>query len=221
MSTWLIATVAFFAGFAAMALTRYLTRGGLFTGGRVRIPRQFVVREIPTGDIPRDAQAPLDYLTARLAAAGFRPADMPVRVPALQSKLHRVVLVPFYHPTEQTLFIMGIDERFAPRAEIMLHILTPLEGGRRVETTTLSALEQLRPSGADVQIVTDANSVEEIWSRHRKRLMGYERKERLPIDPEAWKQPIALAYDAWVEAALRAQQLQLAADGTTYLLRSS
>lgn len=218
MSTELIAALAFLAGLGVMGLYRYLTRGGLFTGGRVKIPRQFIVREIPTGDIPKDARVPLDYLSAKLQTLGFVRADMPVRVPALQSKLHRVLLVPFAHLEERSIFVMGIDDRFAPRAELMLYIVTPLEGGRRVETTTLGALKALRPQGSDVEIVTDADSIEEIWSRHRRRLMSYERKERLAIEPEAWKIPVAQAYDAWVEAAVRAQRVRIA-DGSTYQIR--
>ena len=155
----------------------------------------------------------------KLRRLGFAPADLPVRVPALQSIGHQVLLVPFAHPEESAIFLMGIESRL-PRTELMLHIVTPLKNGRRVETSTLAALRHLRPPEAvDVRVVTDAESIDEIWSHHRRALMAYERAERQAIDPEGWKVPIAQAYDAWVQAAIRSRRIQLSRDGATYQLR--
>jgi hypothetical protein len=216
---WLFLLVAAVAGVTALIVERLFFGGGLFTGGAVRIPKRFVVKDVPTGDIPADARRPLDYLTEKLRRLGFAPADLPVRVPALQSVGHQVLLVPFAHPEESAIFLMGIESRL-PRTELMLHIVTPLKDGRRVETSTLAALRHVRPpESVDVRVVTDAESIEEIWSRHRRALMQYERSERLAIEPEGWKVPIAQAYDAWVEAAIRARRIQLSRDGSTYRLR--
>lgn len=205
---------------SGLALHRFLFTGGLFTGGAARIPKRFIVSDLATTEIPNDARRPLDYLSDRLKRLGFIPADLPVRVPALQSFGHRVVIVPFVHSGESAIFLMGIESRWAPRAELMLHILTPLRDGRRVETTTLAALRHLRPpESVDVRVVLDAGSVDEIWSQHRRALMKHERSARLPIDPGTWKVPVAQAYDAWVEAAVRAQRLKLSRDGAAYHLR--
>jgi hypothetical protein len=211
--------VAALAGISAFVIQRVFFGGGLFTGGAVRIPKRFVVNDVPTTEIPPDARRPLDYLTEKLRRLGFAPADLPVRVPALQSIGHQVLLVPFAHPEESAIFLMGIESRL-PRTELMLHIVTPLKNGRRVETSTLGALRHLRPPDAvDVRVVTDAESIDEIWSHHRRALMAYERAERQEIDPEGWKVPIAQAYDAWVQAAIRSRRIQLSRDGHTYQLR--
>lgn len=215
---WMLVVAA--AGLTGFAVHRFLFAGGLFTGGAGRIPKRFIVSDLPTADIPSDARRPLDYLSERLKRLGFVPADLPVRVPALQSFGHRVVLVPFVHHGEHAIFMMGIESRWAPRAELMLHILTPLKDGKRVETTTLAALRHIKPpESVDVRVVLDAGSVDEIWSQHRRALMKYERAERLEIDAGHWKVPVAQAYDAWVESAVRAQRLRLSRDGATYHLR--
>jgi hypothetical protein len=208
------------AGLFGFAVHRYLFAGGLFTGGAGRIPKRFIVKDIPTQEIPTDARRPLDFLSDRLKRLGFEAADLPVRVPALQSFGHRVVLVPFVHRGESAIFLMGIESRWAPRAELMLHILTPMKNAKRVETSTLAALRHIKPpESVDVRVVLDAGSVDEIWSQHRRALTKYERADRLPVEPDAWKAPVAQAYDAWVEAAVRAQRLRLDPDGATYHLR--
>jgi len=192
----------------------------LFTGGRGRLPRRFEVRDIPTGDIPADAQKPLDFLTEKLTGLGFEVADLPVRVPALQSFGYRLLIVPFVNRDECSIFLMGIEAGLHPRTQLMLHILTPLKGGRRVETTTLEPLEGLiRPKDVDVRVVLDAESVEEIWSRHRLALNNHERNERLVVDPDKWRDLASEAYDGWVQAAVRSQRLQLEKNGEMYKVR--
>ena len=100
----------------------------------------------------------------------------------------------------------------------MLHIITPLSGGRRVETTTLEPLESLiRPTDVDVRVVLDAESVEEIWSRHRLALNNHERAERVSVDPDHWRDLASSAYEGWLQAAVRSQRLQL--DGEMYKVR--
>lgn len=194
---------------------------GLFTGGRGRLPKHFEVKDIPNGDIPSSAKQPLEFLTAKLSSLGFRPADLPVRVPALQSFGYRLLLVPFAHVEESTYFLMGIEQHLLPQSELMLHIITPLTGRRRVETTTLGALEMLaRPADTvGFRVVLDADSVEEIWSRHRLSLAGHERSERQQITAQEWRDHAAAAYDGWVQSGVRAQRLQLESNGQTYRVR--
>ncbi|MBK6689215.1 MAG: hypothetical protein IPG45_32410 [Deltaproteobacteria bacterium] len=205
---------------AIIAVLYFTGPARLFVGSRSRVPKRFEVKDIPSGDIPSDAQKPLDQLTTKLRAMGFEVADLPVRVPLLQGFGYRLLLVPFVHPDESTFFLMGIEAGIHPRTQLMLHILTPLSEGRRVETTTLAPLDDLRhPAGVDCQVVLDANSVEEIWSRHRRALFRYERKDRRPVQAEAWRLFAAEAYEAWVQAAVRSHRLQLEANGVMYRVR--
>jgi hypothetical protein len=215
--------------FAAVALLCFagivllLARpSGLFSGGgRGRLPKHFIVKDIPSGDIPSSARRPLDFLTRKLSSLGFATADLPVRVPALQGFGYRLLLVPFANVEESTFFLMGIEQHLVPRTELMLHIITPLSGGRRVETTTLAALENLmHPQNVDLRVVLDAESVDEIWSRHRLALQAHERGERAPVGPEQWREYAAAAYEAWLQSGVRAQRLMLEADGETYRIRS-
>ena len=98
--------------------------------------------------------------------------------------------------------------------------MPPPSEGRLVEPTTLAPLDDLRhPAGVDCQVVLDANSVEEIWSRHRRALFRYERKDRRPVQAEAWRLFAAEAYEAWVQAAVRSHRLQLEANGVMYRVR--
>jgi hypothetical protein len=195
---------------------------GLFSGGgRGRLPKHFVVKDIPSNDIPSGAKRPLDFLTKKLTSLGFRVADLPVRVPALQSFGYRLLLVPFVHEGESTFFLMGIEQHLLPKTELMLHIITPLSEGRRVETTTLPALQNLaQPPRVESRVVLDAESVDEIWSRHRLALSSHERSERAPIMAEQWRQYAAQTYEAWLQSGVRAQRLMLEADGETYKIRS-
>ena len=214
------ASVALAAFGCIVALLLFGRPSRLFTGGRGRLPRRFEVKDIPTGDIPADAQKPLDFLTEKLTGLGFEVADLPVRVPALQSFGYRLLIVPFVNRDECTVFLMGIEAGLHPRTQLMLHILTPLAGGRRVETTTLEPLESLiRPKDVDVRVVLDAESVEEIWSRHRLALNNHQRAERLAVDPDRWRELAAEAYDGWVQAAVRSQRLQLEKNGEMYKVR--
>jgi hypothetical protein len=214
------ATVALAAFTCIVALVIFGRPSRLFTGGRGRLPRRFEVKDIPTGDIPADAQRPLDFLTDKLSSLGFEVADLPVRVPALQSFGYRLLIVPFVHRDEGTVFLMGIEAGLHPRTQLMLHIITPLSEGRRVETTTLEPLEGLiRPKDVDVRVVLDAESVEEIWSRHRLALNNHERSARAGVDPDHWRELASAAYDGWVQAAVRSQRLQLEKNGEMYKVR--
>ena len=151
---------------------------------------------------------------------GFRPSETAFRVPALERHKHQLLLIPFVHPHDQSLFLMGIDSRWSPRADLMLHILTPLTGDRRVETTTLGALQLIRPPvGVDLNVVLDADKVEEIWSRHRLALNRYERDARQPFGDD-WQELLRASYGSWVKAALRAQRLALTKDEAVYRLRA-
>lgn len=215
----MLALFVVLSGVCTILLNRVFFTPGLFSGGTVRIPKRFAVDDVSNAEIPARARRPLNFLTEKLRRLGFKPVELPVSVPALHSVGHDVLLIPFAHSQESAIFLMGIEYRL-PRTELMLHIVTPLTKGRRVETTTLGALRHLQsPEAVDLRIVTDADSVDEIWSRHRRALMAYERAERVDVDTEGWKEPIAEAYDAWVDAAIRGRRIQLSRDGATYQLR--
>lgn len=190
-------------------------------GRRGRLPRQLELDALEDPPIPADAEAPLDYLTRRLSDLGFEPAGHPARVPALHRLGHRVLVVPFVHPHERAYFLMGIDAGRGAKSQLILHIISELTDGRRVETSTLEALDQFRAaSNVDAQVVLDAESVDEIWSRHRLALTRYRRELRAEVPYQAWPAAARDAYEGWVRAAVRAQRLQLDADGQMYKVRA-
>lgn len=207
-------------GLAVLALTVWLQRpSGLFTGRKTRLPRRLEMTEV-TGRIPYDAQNPLDYLAERLTRIGFEPAGPVVRIRAFDRTGHRLLVAPFVHPDERAYFLMGIESGLSPRSELMLHMVTPMTEGRRVETSTLPMLDWVKPpERVEVHVVLDADSVEEIWSRHRRALLEYERGEREPVSSEAWTQVIQAAYEAWLQAAVRAQRLVLEPSREHYRVR--
>lgn len=193
---------------------------GLFTGRRARLPRDLELATLPEGRVPLDARAPLDYLDQHLLQLGFRRADGPVRVPAFERTGHRLLLVPFEHADEGTYFYMGIESGWAPRSELMLHVVTPLGGNRRVETSTLPALERLpAPPGVDLRVALEVDSVEELWSHHRRALTAYERQERTGLADGAWRSCALETYRAWLQAAVRAQKLILEPERDVYRVR--
>jgi hypothetical protein len=207
---------------AWMSLERLLFPSGLFSRGAGRIPKKLLVQEVSFDDVHGDPKKHLDFLSEKLERLGFVRAQQPVRVPVLQSIGYEVLLVPFANTHEGAIFLMGIESRsFARVPDLMLHIVTPMSGARRVETTTLAALQHIRPpASVDLRVVLDAESVEEFWSRHRRALTSYERAEREPVNIGVWKALVAQAYEAWVEAAVRAQRLRLSKDGLTYRVRA-
>lgn len=199
----------------------WLGRPALLSGGQGRLPRKFEVAELSGVRIPLDARQPLAYLSQRLGRLGFRPADFPVQVPAVASWGQHLLLVPFVHEEERALFVMGIESRLVGTSQLMLHILTPLTSGRRVETSTLAGLQEvIRPPGVQVKVVLDAGSVEEIWSRHRLALTAYERSDRESVDASEWRRHAASAYEAWLQSALRSNRLMLDSSGDGYRLRA-
>jgi len=218
--TYAVVALAASAGILALVLWgRGPTR--LLTGRRGRLPRELELKDIPSGDIPADAREPLAYLTEKLTDLGFEVADLPSRVPALQRFGHRLIVVPFVHLDERAYFLMGIEAGIHPSTQLVLHIITPLADQRRVETSTLEVLATLRPpSKVSVQVVLDAESVEEIWSRHRRALTEHCRDERLEVTAEQWRETAYQAYGGWVQSAVRAQRLQLEADGQMYRVRA-
>jgi len=193
---------------------------GLFTGRRARLPRTLDLTEVPDDRVPIDARAPLEYLAQRLGGLGFRRLDGLARAPDFERTGHRLLIVAFVHEDEATYFFMGIESGVAPRSELMLHVITPLEGGRSVETTTLPTLDGIRPPpDVDVRCATDAGSIEELWSRHRRALTRYERRERAGVRDDGWSACARRAYGAWIDAAVRAQRLVLDAGRDRYRVR--
>lgn len=197
----------------------WLGRPDLLSGGRGRLPRRFEVTELDGAKVPLDARQPLAYLAERLGRLGFVPADLPMAVPTVTGWGRRLLLAPFVHPDEHALFVMGIEARWVGGSPLMLHVVTPLKGNRRVETSTLPGLRQIaRPPGVDARVVLDAATVEELWSRHRLALNHYERAERQPVAPEDWRRHAAAAYESWLQVALHDRRLRLEATGEAYVL---
>lgn len=192
----------------------------LFGRRAVRLPRTFDVLPIAEEHIPEDARRPLDQLVSRLGPVGFRRAGPPARIAALQTFGYRILVIPFVHVDERTYFLLGIEGGLRQRSHLMLHIITPLSDGRRVETTTIEPLAALiRPERVDPQVVVDAESVAEIWSRHRLALNRYERNTRASVAPEGWSEMAATAYEDWIQSAVRSQRLQLESNGEMYRVR--
>lgn len=207
-------------GVVGALILAWLGRPDLLSGGRGRLPRRFEVSALDGVRVPLDARRPLAYLGDRLGRLGFVPADLPVRVPTVTGFGRRLLLVPFVHERERALFVMGIEARLVGESPLMLHVLTPLREGRRVETTTLAGLDGVpRPPGVDIRVALDAETIEEVWSRHRRALIAYERAEREPVEVGDWRRHAALAYESWLQAALRSSRLQLEASGDAYVIR--
>ncbi len=218
MEVW-VALAAFTAIVLLILWGRRPTR--LLSGKRGRLPKHLELAYIPTGDIPADAQRPLGYLAGRLSDLGFEVADLPARIPALQRFGHRLLIVPFVHPGERAYFLMGIEAGLLPKTQLVLHIISLFTDERRVETTTLQALDLLSaPDNVQAQVVLDADTIDEIWSRHRRVLTEYERDLRAEALPDDWRTAAVLAYDGWIQSAVRAQRLQLEPDGIMYRVRN-
>ena len=187
---------------------------------RVRLPRRLIFEPVQGTDLPEDARAPLAFLRERLRPLGFTELNGPVLLTSLHEVGHRLWLVPFVHEDERAYFFLGIDAAMSPSSELAIHIVTPLVDDRRVETTTLEVLGQLiRPEAVAAQVVLDADSVEEIWSRHRRALTRYERSERLEVRGVEWAPLARAAYDSWLRAAVRSQRLILDHSQQTYRVR--
>ena len=214
----LVALVAF-AGILAILLSERDRRRPWLIGRH--LPRSFGLVDLPISDLPGDAQEPVEFLTETLERLGFVAAHDANSVSALRTKRERLIVLPFVNTQESACFLMGIEASRGPTSQLMLHIITPLSEGRRVETSTLQPLDSLvRPPNVDVQVVLDADSVEEIWSRHRLALTRYKRDERQPVETSAWATYAADAYASWIQAAVRAQRLALDRSGQTYRVRS-
>ncbi len=204
---------------ALMVLLLARPRPPAVLGGAGWFPRRFDAFGPLMAPVPPDALRPLAYLTERLGFAGFSTVGLPLEV-AGPRRGGRFLLAPFVHSEERALFVMGIEvRRFGPCA-LMLHIVTPLAGGRRVETTTLPWIDTLpKPPGVEARVVLDADTVEEIWSRHRLALMGHARADREPVPVTAWQDLAASAYEAWLLAAFRAELVEVEPDGATVRVR--
>ena len=188
--------------------------------GRIRLPRRLSFQRVEGAELPEDARAPLAFLRERLRPLGFTELEGPVVLTSLNQVGHRLWLVPFVHVDERAYFFLGVDGAISPGSELAIHIVTPLVDNRRVETTTLEVLGQLiRPEAVAAQVVLDAESVEEIWSRHRRALTRFERSERLDVRPTDWPPLARAAYEAWLRAAVRSQRLILDHSQQTYRVR--
>ncbi|NJK88580.1 MAG: hypothetical protein HC923_03715 [Myxococcales bacterium] len=118
--------------------------------------------------------------------------------------------MPFVHEDEATYFFMTMEAGTSRRSQLMLHILTPLTAGRRVETSTLTPLSAIPPpSTTDFRSVHDANTVEELWAHHRRALTAYERRERRGAHERDWLTAARECYESWVHAAVHARKLVL------------
>ena len=195
-------------------------RPALLSGGRGRLPKSFETSELGPIQLPKDTREPIAYLAESLGRLGFLEADPPVRVHAQTGLWRHLLLVPFIHPEEQALFILGIESVPFANSEMMLHILSPMADRQTVETTTLVGLDELvRPPGTDLSVVIDAESVEEIWSHHRRALTRHERALRRPVTKANWRSHVSTTYDSWLVAALKCNRLTLDSAGEAYRIR--
>lgn len=200
---------------ALLALRR---PSGLFTGGRARLPQALRLEPVSRDALPIDARAPVEYLGDRLSSFGFEPLDGPFRLPEFERFGHRLLLLAHHHRDESAVFLMGIEAGLLPTSELMLHVITPLSDGRRVETTTLAPLANVRsPAGVELSVAVDVARLEEMWSRHRRALTHFERRERTEV--EDWQELMNRAYVDWLRAGVRAERLFLDTQKLRYRVR--
>lgn len=197
-----------------------LGRPALMSGGRGRLPKRFELVELGHVRIPKDVREPLAYLSTSLSRMGFTSPEKPLRPPVMSGFGRHLMLVPFVHEKEKALFIMGIESQLFGNSEMMLHIISPLENEQSIQTTTLAGLTEVtRPPGVDVQVVLDADSIEEIWSRHRRALLEHELALRTPVTVDNWRNHAGFAYEAWLKSALHANRLTLDLKSNSYRIR--
>ncbi|MEM1025327.1 MAG: hypothetical protein AAGD10_20795 [Myxococcota bacterium] len=192
----------------------------LFTSLGTRIPRQLTLAA-HEGPMPIDVRAPVEYLGDRLSGLGFQALNPVMRLPDFERLGHRLLLFAHHHPQEHALFLMAIESGLVPDAQLMLHVLTPLDQGRRLETTTLAALGSISsPKGVTLTVALDVDRVEELWHRHRRGLASFERSERRPPSAADWPQEVAEVYASWLQAGVRAHRLVLDGRKARYRLRA-
>ena len=193
---------------------------GFYSDPAARLPKSPELRPVAMERLPVAVLRLGQALGEKLVRSGFQPVKDVWKLAKRPRWAHGVYLFPFVHPDESAMFVMSVASSWASRPELMLHIITPLEGDRRVETSTLMALRELRaPPLVDLRVVVDANTVEEIWAHHRRALFGYQRQERLPVDESTWRNLFENTYRAWLEGAIRAQRLQFAGSDQVYRIR--
>jgi hypothetical protein len=202
---FLLALLGF--GIAFVVALLWLRRpDGLFTGRARRLPAQLECTPIDDAQLPSDAEAPVQYLSDRLAGLGFRRAPSLYHLPRFDRQGRKLILMVHVHPDESAAFFMGIEGGLLLHSQLMLHVLTPLTEGRRVETTTLSALAGLDPPAeSTVTVVQNADRIEELWSAHRRQLADFERRERVDIEP--WLDHLNASYTGWLRAGVAARRL--------------
>lgn len=203
-----------------LAILLFTRSHGFFNDPSARLPKSLALQSTPVERLPLSIARLGQTLGDKLVRAGFRPPLGVWRVVRGPRVSYRVYLFPFVHPDESALFVMTVAGHWSHRPELMLHIITPLGGERRVETSTLLALRELRaPPLVDLRVVADAGSVEEIWSQHRRALQSYQREERGPVGEETWEALFRECYKAWLESAVRAQRLRFAGNDQIYRVR--
>ncbi|MGF1508841.1 MAG: hypothetical protein ACFB9M_04975 [Myxococcota bacterium] len=202
----------------AVGVAAWLWRApaGVFTGGRVHLPQKLRIRPVTRSRVPRDATIPVAYLSQRLNDLGFRPYEPVLALPDFQRWGRRLVALAYVHPDERAVFLMAVASSWMGRSELMLHLITPLTGERRVETTTLSTLRRLGPpEKTTLNVVDEVERVEEVWSAHRMSLTNFERREREAL--RSVEELVRATYDGWLAAGVTAGRLAL--DPSTRMYR--
>ena len=200
----------------ALLITLILRRPNrLFSGGRHALPRTLELEPLDGIQVAKEADHLLLFLEERLRGFGFEQAAPVSRVQRPERSKYQYLVVPFVHADEAAVLLTAIETATHARAELMLHIVTRMSGGRTVETSTLNALGEIPPpAGVELEVVLEAGSIDEIWSLHRRALTRHARRERTPT-PASDCIPLAQAtYAAWIQAAVRAQRLQIGKLGT-------
>jgi hypothetical protein len=211
--------VAIAAGVVALAI-QYIYAAGFFESPGVRLPKDLRLTDVLSQPLPISAHRPIRALSDKLIKNGFSGLIGLWRAKGIRRFAHRVYLAPYVHEDESVLLLLTLVSSWRPRVEIMLHLITPLSDGRRVETSTLGVLRDIRPpTEVDYRSAADAVTVEELWSRHRRALTDYQRSERLPLQAEDWQTWVEASYASWLQAAIRAQRILLANTHTTSVYR--
>lgn len=204
----------------ALALLLFSRSHGFFNDPTARLPKTLELDAVAMERLPPAIARLGQTLGEKLLRSGFESAPGVWKVARGPRLSYRVYLFPFVHPGESALFVMTVAGHWSHRPELMLHIITPLVGERRVETSTLLALRDLRaPPLVDLRVVADASTVEEIWSQHRRALFSYQREERQPVTEASWEGLFRQSYQAWLESAVRAQRLRFAGSDQIYRVR--
>jgi hypothetical protein len=216
--------IALFAGIPLLLVTRWLLLGPkpLLTGGRGWLPKKVVIRSAESPRLPIDARRPLRVLRTKLTRLGFRLDLETAHLSRRITPRSHFVFIPFVHADERSLFLAIVEYSWLRASQLMVHVITPFDDEVQVETSSLPILANLpKPQGVRLEMALDVDSVEELWSRHRKALGNIERRLRTEWRPSEWCQVAEKTYQRWLQASVAARLLDENTPGDCYPVRQS